>query len=66
MNQKETEETWDRMDERVHAKWGGLTRAERNSLTVKWRSLHARVHGPREGVAADDDRAIAALGQSEV
>ena len=65
VNRKDTEENWDRMDERVKAKWGELTRAERNALTVKRRSLIAKGHGSPESFGDDADRAIAAPGQSE-
>jgi uncharacterized protein YjbJ (UPF0337 family) len=61
MNQEAFEWKWDRMDEKVQAKWGKLTRDERNVLAGRRRSLQVKLH-QLDGISEEDvDRAISDL-----
>jgi uncharacterized protein YjbJ (UPF0337 family) len=64
MTQEDFELKWDQIDEKSEAKWGKLTRHERDVLTGKRRSLQVKLH-ELGGISEEDvDRAIVALEKS--
>jgi uncharacterized protein YjbJ (UPF0337 family) len=59
MTREEFEGKWDQVDDKVPAKWGKLTRAERSELSGRRHSSQTKLH-ELYGVTEDEaDRAIA-------
>ena len=66
MTQEQFEWKWDQMDEKVQAKWGKLTRAERTLLAGRRRSHSLKAQG-LEGMSEEVvERAIASLEKSRL
>lgn len=63
MTREEFEGKWDLADDKVPAKWGKLTRAERSELAGRRHSSQARLH-ELYGVTEDEAERASALEQS--